>query len=335
MRRQRQLPEFARSTFRDQATDDRVERIWRRLAVDLAQPDKPSRVTPKLWLPLGAAAAGLIFVAGALVGQGLSRSDVAHTRVVAEPVAGPGHLDLAEPEPPVTAIRPTKPVARPRPSRLAAHNTPAPTASAVQEVLAPPVREQPPSAAVAATPSWQVLAGQLDYEAARQALENQGGFEAALSQASPEELMILHDVARATGNRAQALQALQNVVQRYPDDPNAPIAAWSLGNLLEASGDRAGASQAYSRYRSLSPQGDFAEDALARQAQVAIEQGDIAQARRLAAQYEQDFPNGRHIDELQAQMAQLLDAGANPHASGADETDSPSTDTEELAPKGW
>ena len=145
--------------------------------------------------------------------------------------------------------------------------------------------------------------------------------------------MILHDIARATGDRAQALRALQRVVQRFPDDPNAPIAAWSLGNLLEASGNRAGAAEAYSRYRSLSPQGDFAEDALARQVQVAVEQGDLPQARRLASQYEQDFPNGRHSDELQALLEQLVDAGADAGApSQESQGDSAGTETEDLAP---
>jgi TolA-binding protein len=204
-----------------------------------------------------------------------------------------------------------------------------------QEEPAPPADEKPPAAAAA--PGWQVLAGQLDYEAARKALDGEGGFEAALAQAAPEQLMILHDIARATGDRAQALRALQRVVERFPDDPNAPIAAWSLGNLLEASGNRAGAALAYSRYRSLSPQGDFAEDALARQVQVAVEQGDLPQARRLAAQYEQDFPNGRHIDELQALLEQLADAGPDAVApSPESQDDSASPSAEDLAPiKGW
>jgi TolA-binding protein len=204
-----------------------------------------------------------------------------------------------------------------------------------QEEPAPPADEKPPAAA--AVPGWQVLAGQLDYEAARRALDGEGGFETALAQAAPEQLMILHDIARATGDRAQALRALQRVVERFPDDPNAPIAAWSLGNLLEASGDRAGAAQAYSRYRSLSPQGDFAEDALARQVQVAVEQGDLPQARRLAAQYEQDFPNGRHIDELQALLEELADAGPDAFAPSPESLDDSANPAAEdlAATKAW
>jgi len=327
------LPDFASSSFRDQCTEDRTDRIWRRLAADLRTKEQAPKSRVSIWVPMGAAAAALIFVAGAIVGQRWSAPDVVAPHVMAEPPAQTDRPGVSQPQTIEATTQPTKPRSTPRRTRTLGRSAPAPAVpeAAREQEEAPPASEPPP--APAAVPNWQVLAGQLDYEAARKALDSEGGFDAALAQAAPEQLMILHDIARATGDRAQALRALQRVVQRFPDDPNAPIAAWSLGNLLEASGNRAGAAEAYSRYRSLSPQGDFAEDALARQVQVAVEQGDLPQARRLASQYEQDFPNGRHSDELQALLEQLVDAGADAGApSQESQGDSAGTETEDLAP---
>ena len=41
------------------------------------------------------------------------------------------------------------------------------------------------------------------------------------------------------------MRALRRVLEAYVSAPEAPIAAWTLGNLLEQSGDRAGAADAY------------------------------------------------------------------------------------------
>jgi TolA-binding protein len=327
------LPDFPGSLFRSQTDPERIDRIWRRLAVELRVSHKRKTVGSSLWTLSAAACGLLVFGGGVLVGMHYNEPIVSNARMTAEPASQPAQSGQPS-RPPVAA--PSKPVRRPR-SAGPGHATAPSRHTHLKESLPlvapaepPPAVAPPPAPAVAPAPDWQELAGQLEYEAARQALDRNGGFKSALSQASPEQLMILHDIARATGNRRAALQALQTVVQRYPDDPNAPIAAWSLGNLLEASGDRAGAAQAYSTYRSLSPQGDFADDALARQVQVAIEAGDLAQARRLATQYAQDFPNGRHGDELRMQLEELADAGAAA-AAGAPtpETEGPAASAEE------
>jgi TolA-binding protein len=260
---------------------------------------------------VGVTAVLAVFLGGVFVGLKWNEAEVFEARVMAEPAIQTTVRPGANPRPILQEAQPASQHVHSKKRATVGRRLPPrePPSTEKAEVAA----DEEPTAVVAAPmspPKWQVLAAQLDYDAAREALEQQGGFEAATAEAAPEQLMILHDIARATGNRKRALQALQAVVERYPDDPNAPIAAWSLGNLLEASGDQAGASQAYSKYRALSPKGDFAEDALARQVQVALDKGALEEARRNAAQYEQDFPNGRHIDELRAQLAELADAGA-------------------------
>jgi hypothetical protein len=155
------------------------------------------------------------------------------------------------------------------------------------------------------TPDWQSFAERGDYEEALKAIEATGGFDAELASAGAERLMLLGDVARVTGNRKLAAQALRMVVHEHAADPVAPLAAWSLGNMLEKAGDRVGAAEAFAMYRALSPQGDFAEDALASQVRIAVEQSDLELAVRLAAQYEKSFPDGRRAKEIREQLERL------------------------------
>jgi len=171
------------------------------------------------------------------------------------------------------------------------------------EVPVAPTAAAPIARAAAPSPAaWLQLADRGDYERAYHALEEFGGFDLVLSKASADELMVLVDVARATGNRGRAIQALRRVTESFVSDPNAPIAAMTLGRMLMQAGDRKGASDAFSLYRRLSPEGDFAEDALASDIQAAVEEGNWERAQTLAKQYETDFPDGRHLEQIREQL---------------------------------
>lgn len=127
----------------------------------------------------------------------------------------------------------------------------------------------------------------------------------ALAGASPDQLMTLVDMGRATSERAQAIRALRRLLDAFPGAPEAPLAAWTLANQLEQSGDHPGAAEAYALYRRLSPTGDFAEDAAARQVDAALAQGDAERASALIDQYAKDFPNGRRLAELREELEKL------------------------------
>jgi hypothetical protein len=170
----------------------------------------------------------------------------------------------------------------------------------VEEPAEPPVPVAP-----AQPPPWLALADEGRYAEALDAVEMQGGFDAVLSLATAEQLMLLVDVARATGQRERAILALRRVVNQHGSDPNAPLAAWMLGNELGRAGDADGASQAFAMYRALSPQGDFAQDALARQFEVAAERQDLEQAQKLADQYARDFPDGPRREDIFVQLEEL------------------------------
>lgn len=173
---------------------------------------------------------------------------------------------------------------------------------------------------------WVLLVERGEYAAAYQRLEESGGFDAVLSIGSSEELMTLVEVARFVGQQGRAIQALRAVTERHKEDPNAPIAAMILGNLLNKSGDPAGAARAYALNRLLSPGGDFAEDALVGEFDMALAAGDVARVERLRAEYAAEFPEGRHLESINAEARRLSERSRVPSAD--DESDSPSVDSD-------
>lgn len=190
-----------------------------------------------------------------------------------------------------------------------------------------PVPELAPLAAAGGptpSPSWQRFANAGEYETALFVLGQNGGFEKALSEADAEQLMLLSDVAWATGQRQRSISALRRVVQEFPAEPTAPLAAWSLAKQLEKVGDKQGALKAFADYRALSPEGDFAEDALVRQMKDAAERGDQVQLKELASQYEREFADGRRAADVARWLSRgndnsVLDAGVEALSGEAEE----------------
>lgn len=323
-----EFPEIPAAALRDNATSARVERVWRRLEVDLGgSPSRPRSVW--WWAP---AAVAIVFGAGVFVGARWSRSEApAAAALLPEPeIASEPGLPAQDqlgpaPQPRMEAPR----AARSRPARA-----PQPSSPLVTEV--PAVADSIPAPVVssaappAGPPEWQQLFDQGEFDAARYALEQRGdfaaGFDAALAVATPEQAVSLADIAVFTGDRTRAVVALRRVVNGAKDDPVAPLAAYKLGNLLEKMGDRAGAAEAFANYRRLSPTGDLAEDALARQVDVALERGDVELARRLAEQYAQDFPNGRRLPEFREHLQKLSGAAAPGAAADAGAVPAPADD---------
>jgi len=185
-------------------------------------------------------------------------------------------------------------------------------AIAFEEEPAQPLIETP---VPVGPPEWKLLADSGDFEAAARALDRVGGFDAVLGGANSAQLMSLVDIARATGGRDRAVRALRRVLEAYPDTPEAPFAAWTLGNVLEQAGDEAGAKEAFSLYRRLSPSGDFAEDAVIREIDAALVRGNLELAAELIEQYAKDYPQGRRLDEFRSELEELRRAAE----AGSDE----------------
>lgn len=301
--------------LRDYASPARVERVWRRLQTDLPSSAKrvepAGRRSPMWWMPAAAAAIfGLGFFLGSQHGETPATALKPESIIEAEPGLRP---------PPPSPVRMAEEPTLQKPKRRRHVTRQAPVAPKTSDLDAPepePAAVVVPTASVpTAPPEWQQLANLGEYAPAHQALEVQGGFDAVLETASAEQLMILVDIARATGKKGRAIQALRRVTEQFPSDPNAPIAAMMLGNMLMQAGDRAGAAAAFALNRRLSPEGDFAEDALAREFEAAISQGNIEQAKHLAEQYEKDFPNGRRLDDIRKELSEALAPGKAPESA--------------------
>lgn len=324
MSEKRRIVEVPTSALRDHDSDAKLDRGWRRLESELSSAPARSR-SQWWWAP---AAAAIVFGAGVVVGARWARPEAPMVPAVA--VAEPA--SVSEPAPVRAAVaepgdQTNEPEKKARGGRALGLGLEAPEkASAPDEATGNELAESAVApVAPKGPPEWQRLASLLEFEAASRALQADGGFQAVMAKASAEQLMSLVDIARATKQRGRALEALRLVIQRYPSDPNAPIAAMQLGNMLEATGDRVGAAQAFAAYRRLSPKGDFAEDALARQVDVAIERGDLELAKKLADQYAIDFPNGRHLGAIRGALARLagidggVDVGEPPSESPEEE----------------
>lgn len=291
------FPQIRPSQLREHGSSERVARIWRRLEPAIER--SPSSFRPGfVWAP---AVLSLVFGAGVFVGSKWT-APASEPLLTAEPArlpepAAAARTQLEQPSAPETQAR--------QPHQAAARRSHG-TAVPVEEIFPEELQQPPPvavaSAQVPATPEWEQLADDGDFEAANLALVDAGGFEAVRASASAPQLMALVDVARASGSRDRAISALRRVVDAFPGAPEAPLAAWTLGNMLEQAGDEPGAREAFVLYRRLSPAGDFAEDALAREVGSAITQGDLELATRLVAQYENEFPNGRHLEQFRAEL---------------------------------
>ncbi|MEI9941244.1 MAG: hypothetical protein WDO69_28835 [Pseudomonadota bacterium] len=320
----RRLPEIPKSSLRDYDGSKESAAVWRRLKSDLRGYKARERRSPLLWIWAPALAA-VLFGSGVFVGARFIRPQAlpfvqAEPRPQPLPAAGPVPTkNTAEPEASLPETKALRTHAR-RSARL----SPSPAEPLGYGSLDTSAYAAPTQAPA---PEWQRLVEVGDFPGARRALDRQGGFDVAMARASPSELMSLVDIARASGERGQATSALRQVLA-HAEAPEAPLAAWTLGNLLDQAGDQPGAAQAFALYRRLSPTGDFAEDAAARQVDVALREGNLELVTQLAADYARDFPHGRRLSEFRraerALQGQGQDAGAKPepvHDEPDDESD--------------
>ncbi|HKO46586.1 MAG TPA: hypothetical protein VJV79_02615 [Polyangiaceae bacterium] len=323
----RRLPEIAKSSLRDYDSSEQSAAVWRRLKSELRGYKPRERRSPLLWVWAPALAA-VLFGSGVLVGARLIRPQAlafvqAEPRAQPVPAAGPVTTkNTAEPEVSLPEAKVQHPHAR-RSARL--------SASAAVPLSYGSLDSSPYAAPTQApAPEWQRLVEIGDFPGARRALDRQGGFDVAMAHASPSELMSLVDIARASGERGLATSALRQVLA-HAEAPEAPLAAWTLGNLLDQAGDQPGAAQAFALYRRLSPAGDFAEDAAARQVDVALAEGNLELVTQLASDYARDFPHGRRLSEFRRAERALRSQNGDRDAGPKTDTvhDEPDDDSDE------
>ncbi len=110
-----------------------------------------------------------------------------------------------------------------------------------------------------------------------------------------QSLLDSADAARRAGRFAEAATALRTLVTRYPSDPRAAAAWFTLGRIESGRGNAAGAADAFAHCRRVG-RGLLAEDALA-------EEAAARGSATLARQYLTEYPNGTHAKRMQAIVA--------------------------------
>ncbi len=193
---------------------------------------------------------------------------------------------------------PTAVVAPPEPRRARVASLP--RSSAEVAPVAPPV-DAPAAAAVAAVaaPDWRARYNAGNVAEALQSLKQQsGGIDGAIASAkTARELMDLSDLLRAKGgDRAAAMRAFARVVEGFPTDAYAPIAAYKLGDIYASMGEQALAAKYFERARSLSPEGNLAEDSFCKRIRTEVAAGHKDEASQMAKEYVATYPDGRCED---------------------------------------
>jgi transmembrane sensor len=117
----------------------------------------------------------------------------------------------------------------------------------------------------------------------------------------PAALLQASDLARRSRNPQAAVAPLRRLVERYPKDPRAPAAAFTLGwVLLTDLGRPRDAAVAFAEAEHNAPRGTLAEDAASRVAEAWQKAGDSRRAAQAARHYERLYPTGRYIPLMQA-----------------------------------
>lgn len=121
--------------------------------------------------------------------------------------------------------------------------------------------------------------------------------QSAAEAAGPDALFARADRARAAGNPEQAVATLRELRERFPRDPHAGAAAFTIGRLLLESLRRPReAAAAFADARALAHgDGMLAEDALVREAESLHAAGDAAGARARAELYRSLYPHGLRL----------------------------------------
>lgn len=207
--------------------------------------------------------------------------------------AGSRELGRGDAEEGVPIRRRTAAVTPPEPRRSRA--APLPRASEpVASAEAPPVvAPQPPP------PDWRARYNAGNVADALQSLQQQsGGVDGAIASAkTARELMDLSDLLRTKGgDRSAAMRAFARVVESFPADANAPIAAYKLGDMYASMGEQALAARYYEQARSLSPEGNLAQDSFCKRIRAEVVAGNKDEASTMAREYVTKYPDGRCED---------------------------------------
>lgn len=145
-----------------------------------------------------------------------------------------------------------------------------------------------------AATNWQTLAHAGKYKEAVE-LATEAGFDKVLGQASAQDLTLLGDAARFSGDSAKAVSAYSALRSRFPGGDRAANAAYSLARLhFDQRGAFNEAARWFRTYLSERPSGSLAREAQGRLLECLRRSGNHAAAERQARLYLKRYPDGPH-----------------------------------------
>lgn len=165
----------------------------------------------------------------------------------------------------------------------------------------PPPPSARPAGSAPGTDGWRKDARAGDYGRAYEELNTKGA-DAVRDDAG--DLMLAADIARLSGHPEESLRPLRAVCERHAGDRRAPVAAFTLGRVLDDLGRPADAAAAFQKARVLWPAGPLTEDALSREADAWLRAGRPDGARTAAGAYIDRYPKGRHVPAMRKILGQ-------------------------------
>lgn len=171
-----------------------------------------------------------------------------------------------------------------------------PVGAASSPVIAPELTNPNPAPKV----DWVGLAREGKFAAAL-AAASRIGFASECARASADELALLADAARQTGDAKKARTAYTQMRQRFAGSKQASLAAFHLGVLeFDQVGSHSKAANWFRTYLKENPTGPLTREARGRLME-ALNGSDSPEATALASAYLRDYPSGPH-----AQLARRI-----------------------------
>lgn len=157
-----------------------------------------------------------------------------------------------------------------------------------------------PTAPAIAEPTWLSLANKGSYRDAL-SLAVKVGFEKLASTVPENDLVVLANTARYSGDAARAREALLKLRQRFPGRSGARLAALYMARISEDLERQPNEAARWLRvFLQESPSGDLAASARVNLMSILLRSGDQAGARAIAKDYLKYHPDGPHAGQAQS-----------------------------------
>lgn len=182
---------------------------------------------------------------------------------------------------------------------LEVHDAPLPSSTSFEATPSASPASSTSHTARTLEPAWREEAAR-GHHAEAYALLGSSGLEREIGRAaSSEDLFTLADIARLSGHPERARAPLSRLLELYPHDTRAPLAAATLGRIELDLGQPKSAARAFERALAIGAPRALEEDLRARLVESWSRANEPTAARAAADAYRTRFPDGRRKAEVE------------------------------------